>query len=566
MKDMVVNHDVRVDISDEKALMADIFLPSGKGKYQALLSIGPYNKTFRDSNPEEWSYMVNNFPETMESTSGDYLVFGCPDPEIWVKFGYAVVRVNSQSTGSSTGLVCQISASDVLDAYRCIEWIARQKWSNGKVGMAGMLCYAMIQWPTAALEPPHLMAICPWDGAADPYRDIIYHGGIPSLSFGNLSYSGTAGNYNSGRGSIADEGHAVKAPKKRETGNGQITGEPEMRNDDTPDFSKIKVPLLSCGNWGSTGFHLRGNTEGFFLSSAREKWLEIHGGPQWVTFYASYGRKLMKMFFDHYLKGGNNGWERMPRALLWLRRIDGNYELICGSKWPLESTSWHKLYLCSNMVLSTDAHSKSEYVNYESDSDGITFLTGPLAEEINIIGPAVAELYVSSSYVDADLHIVLRVFKSDMNEAVFYDFLDPHTPAGVGWLRLSYMGEDQRKTLAWRPYHNHRHRNILPGRIYRVRVEILPTGLSIPANCRLGVSIRSNDYRYGKGEVKLGHFMMRGSGPLQHNSLDKNYSVRIYYGSRWPSSITLPFIQDVHGMASKGLGGMVSAFRFPKPF
>jgi putative CocE/NonD family hydrolase len=45
-----------------------------------------------------------------------------------------------------------------------IEWAASQPWSSGKVGLAGISYYAINQWAVAALAPPHLAAICPWEG------------------------------------------------------------------------------------------------------------------------------------------------------------------------------------------------------------------------------------------------------------------------------------------------------------------------------------------------------------------------------------------------------------------
>jgi putative CocE/NonD family hydrolase len=70
------------------------------------------------------------------------------------------------------------SPRETRDYYTCIEWAGTQPWSNGKVGLAGISYYAINQWQVAALRPPHLAAICPWEGAADHYRDWSYHGGI----------------------------------------------------------------------------------------------------------------------------------------------------------------------------------------------------------------------------------------------------------------------------------------------------------------------------------------------------------------------------------------------------
>src|SRR3990172_8300286 len=84
----------------------------------------------------------------------------------------------------------------------------------------------------------------------------------------------------------------------------------------TGDLSKVTVPLLSAGNWGGQGLHPRGNFEGYMRAASQRKWLEVHGGSHWAPFYTDYGVKLQKRFFDFFLKGIANGWDRQPRVLL----------------------------------------------------------------------------------------------------------------------------------------------------------------------------------------------------------------------------------------------------------
>lgn len=55
--------------------------------------------------------------------------------------------------------------------------------SNGQefsLGLTARLAsyYAINQWHVASLNPPHLAAICIWEGAADFYRDMCRRGGI----------------------------------------------------------------------------------------------------------------------------------------------------------------------------------------------------------------------------------------------------------------------------------------------------------------------------------------------------------------------------------------------------
>ena len=81
-----------------------------------------------------------------------------------------------------------------------------------------------------------------------------------------------------------------------------------------PDFSKIQVPLLSAGNLGGQGLHLRGNVEGFFQWVSKDKWLELHGLEHWTEYYTDYGVDLQKRFFGSILKGEETGWTKQPRV------------------------------------------------------------------------------------------------------------------------------------------------------------------------------------------------------------------------------------------------------------
>ena len=85
------------------------------------------------------------------------------------------------------------------------------------------------------------------------------------------------------------------------------------------DWDKITVPSLSAANWGGQGLHPRGNFEGFMRAASKHKWLEVHGIEHWTHFYTDYGVKLQKRFFDHFLKGEDNGWDEQPRVQLQVR-------------------------------------------------------------------------------------------------------------------------------------------------------------------------------------------------------------------------------------------------------
>jgi putative CocE/NonD family hydrolase len=67
--------------------------------------------------------------------------------------------------------------------YDLIEWAGMQSWSSGLVGLDGVSYLAISQYKVAALKPPSLAAICPWEGLSDLYRDFAYPGGVREDGF-----------------------------------------------------------------------------------------------------------------------------------------------------------------------------------------------------------------------------------------------------------------------------------------------------------------------------------------------------------------------------------------------
>ncbi len=110
-------------------------------------------------------------------------------------------------------------------------------------------------------------------------------------------------------------------------------------------WERLATPLLSAGNWGGQGLHLRGNVEGFIRAATDQKWLEMHGVEHWTHFYTDYGVALQKRFFGHFLKGEDTGWSRQPRVLLQVRHVDDTFSERAESEWPIARTSWTRLYL-----------------------------------------------------------------------------------------------------------------------------------------------------------------------------------------------------------------------------
>ena len=244
----------------------------------------------------------------------------------------------------------------------------------------------------------------------------------------------------------------------------------------------------------------------------------MHGLEHWTHYYTDYGREIQKRFFDHFLKGEDNGWDREPPVLLNVRHVDGTFTLRHEDDWPIPRTRWTKLYLSpADHSLSREPPASEGSIEYEALGEGVTFST-VLEQETEITGPLASKLRISSSTEDADLFLILRVFDPDGNEITFQGALDPHTPIAHGWLRASHRKLDPELTREFRPFHPHDERQPLtPGAVYELDVEIWPTCLVVPAGYALALTIQGRDYQYSDEVRQVGWFTMTGVGPFKHD-------------------------------------------------
>ena len=312
----------------------------------------------------------------------------------------------------------------------------------------------------------------------------------------------------------------------------------QYHRDRSPVWEKVVTPFLSTANWGGQGLHPRGNFEGFVRAAAKEKWLEAHGIEHWTHFYTDYGRLLQLRFFDYFLKGEKNGWERQPKVQLQVRHVDRFVERH-ESEWPIARTHWTKWYLEPAGHTLERAPAAAGSVTYDALGEGVTFLSAPIEQETEITGPLAARLFVSSSTSDADLFLVFRVFTPDLREVIFMGAIDPHTPIAQGWLRASHRKRDLRLSTEYRPYHTHDEKQPLgPDEVVQLDVEIWPTSIVVPAGHRLALTVRGKDYEWQKTTgAKLSNFKneLLGCGPFLHN--DPRDRPRAIFGGK----VTLHF-------------------------
>jgi predicted acyl esterase len=535
---MRIDWDAPIAMDDGLVLRADVFRPVKDGRFPVILSYGPYGKglAFQDGYPSAWQRMAEQHPDVTAGSSNLYQSWEVVDPEKWVPHDYACVRVDSRGCGCSPGFIDHFSARETKDFYDCIKWAGTQPWSSGKVGLNGISYYAINQWHVASLQPPHLAAMCIWEGAADFYRDMTRHGGLLCTFWENwydmqvktVQYgAGERGKRSRVHGELVCGPETLsdaQLAKNRSALGDDIRAHPlddEYHRARSPVWSKVVTPFLSAANWGGQPLHPRGNFEGFVRAAAKDKWLEVHGIEHWTHFYTDYGRNLQLRFFDHFLHGKENGFERQPRVLLQVRHIDKFVER-AENEWPLKRTKWTRFYLDLATGALTPKQTAAKAVqSFEAMGDGLTFLTAPFASETEITGPCALKLFVSSSTRDADLFVIVRVFTGDLKEVVFQGAIDPHTPVAQGWLRASHRKLDNKLSTPYRPYHSHdKGKPLKKGEVVELDVEIWPMSIVVPKGHRVGLTIRGKDYVYaGPSGGKLSNFKneLTGCGPFLHD-------------------------------------------------
>ena len=224
---MQIDWDAPIAMDDGVVLRADVFRPLGGGKHPVILSYGPYAKglAFQEGYQANWDAAHQGGAGGAEGSSNKYQVWELVDPEKWVPDGYACVRVNSRGAGRSPGVIDIWSPREALDLYHCVEWAGTQPWSSGKVGINGISYFATNQWQVGALKPPHLAALCIWEGFADYYRELARHGGILCGFAEQL---------------VPASGAARAARRRRARPRSRVTGEPVAGPETLPADERAK--------------------------------------------------------------------------------------------------------------------------------------------------------------------------------------------------------------------------------------------------------------------------------------------------------------------------------------
>jgi uncharacterized protein len=493
--DIVFEKDIAVTLRDGVTIYVDVFRPVGAEKVPVIIAWSPYGKGQGTSDSA-----VNLFKLVGLDTgivSGLHKQEG-PDPAYWCARGYAICNADMRGTMHSEGDSVFFDRQEGRDGYDLVEWLGVQDWCNGKVGMSGTSYLAASQWFTAAEQPPHLAAINPWEGVSDTYRDLVRRGGMPDTGFAQLIQDGSF----FGKGCKED---ILAEAELYPTIN-------ELWEQKIPQLDRITVPAYIVASYTNT-LHRMGTFRAWRQISSKDKWLRIHNSQEWPDYYDEDNREDLRRFFDHVLKGEDNGWGQTPPVRYALLDFQGGDVVnVAAQQFPPDGVSSTKYYLDSRTRgLVTEAPTEEGAVTYRAEANpGWASFIVRFDDDTTLVGYPKARLYVEAAGAD-DIDLFVFVEKLDEYGTPLQAFTIPNqgaialdsTERGAtilrskgadGRLRVSMRHLDDALTTDDIPAHTFdRIEKLQPGQVVDVEIELSPVGLVFKAGQQLRLIVSAQD-------------------------------------------------------------------------
>lgn len=541
---------LRAPMRDGVHLSVDIFGPESDERFPALISYSPYWN--------EGQYLpVPSANPHPTAAWGNYAI-EAGDSEYFATRGYVHVVANVRGTGESEGEYQLMGPVEARDGYDLVEWVAAQPWCDGSVGMVGVSYFSWIQYLVAAQQPPSLKAISPLEGATDFYRDVCYRGGILSvgfLSYWNSELSDRDSTSRSERemsaavlaeriAQVKDSNEDIRhlysvyqllcAPKKC-----PVLFDALMHPTDEEwyhersgykQFERIQVPVFAGAALDFWDLHLAGGIRAWSDLPDIPKKLLVY--PRFHLRPFSENHDLLVRWFDHWLKGVDTGMLDEPPISVW---VQGDDYWRDEHEWPLDRTTWTRLYLRSGGELSDSAPAGREesdsfdnlpYVTLESTFGGVPHLayrTPPLSAALEVTGPIALELFASLTDTDGNWIIELRDVSPDGESRI----------VSKGWLKASFRALDRAKSKPFRPEHPYDAEiPVAPGAIEQYSIQIHDTSNVFLAGHCIELIVKSLDHSLEGGWNTI----------FYHLPSAREVTHTVHHDHEHPSHLLLPVI------------------------
>ena len=554
---VVYEGNVPMVTRDGVTLRSDIYRPKADGKFPVLLERTPYNK-------------YSNIDSGLKGAAR----------------GYVVILQDVRGRNASDGDWYPFK-HESADGYDSVEWAAALPYSNGKVAMIGGSYVGATQMLAAVASPPHLVAICPVVTASNYHEHWAYQGGAFMQMLAQAWSSALAINgleRRAGGSAIPSHWDYKRPPSGYPVIDpGKAAGLADYYFDwiahpaydaywkqwsIDEHYGQIRVPVLSVAAWydlfqdGSirnyVGIRREGGSE---VARAGARLVIIPGG------HAGFDRKVGEVdfgkdsvldldsfqykWYDHILKGIDNGVDRERAVKIFVMGRNAWQE---EDDWPVARAKETRYYLHSggkaNSLEGDGALSETAPGNEPPDAyrydpedpvpthggpvlgDTVNFPPGPLdqrkiegradvlvyttpafAQDVEVMGPISLDLYVSSSAVDTDFTGKLVDVAPDGTARNLTD----------GILRARYRDSMAAAKL------------MVPGTIYRVRVDLWSTANVFLAGHRLRLEAASSNFpRFDRNPNTGGSPEAGGQGVVATNV--------VYHDRDHPSALIVPVI------------------------
>jgi len=487
--------NVFIPMRDGARLAARIWLPedSDSAPVPAVLEYIPYRK--------------RDFTRHRDSVMHAYVA----------GHGYACVRVDLRGSGDSDGVLAdEYLAQELQDGCDVIEWLARQDWCTGKVGMIGISWGGFNGLQIAALRPPALAGVISLCSTDDRYADDIHHMGGCLLG-DNLSWASVMFSYNSlppDPEIVGERWRDMWFDRLEGSGLWLETWLHHQRRDDywkhgsiAEDYSAVQCPVMAVSGW----------TDGY--SNAVFRLLENLQVPRkgligpWSHKYPHIGvpgpaigfLQEAVRWWDHWLKGVDSGLLGEPMLRVWMQdsvppttsypHRPGRW--VAEPAWPSTNVQPRRYLLGERRLLLADAAVENvampirspltvglfagKWCSYaagpdlahdqrQEDGGALVFESDPLDAPMEILGATIVELELSSD-----------------------------KPLAMVAVRLSDVAPDDKAARVTYGLLNLTHRNsrenpeaLLSGKTYRVRVKLNDAAQVFPKNHRVRISISTS--------------------------------------------------------------------------
>lgn len=457
--DILCERNVPVEMRDGAVIYTDIFRPAGEEKVPAVIAWSPYGKEFPG-------------PAMKNVELSGLQKFEGPDPAFWVPNGYAVLNPDMRGIGASKDDFLQWGTTQSRDGYDFVRWAGAQEWCSGKVSFAGTSYLATSQWFIAAEQPPELACIAPWEGFSDVYVHSICAGGIPDYEFEYIMFDRTFHGLQDGEnmGAMAEKyplWNAYWADKRA-------------------DLFRITVPAYVTASY-TNKVHSRGTLPSWQAIASKEKWLRIHNTHEWYDFY--HHQEDLLRFYDHYMKGIDNGWEKTPRVRLAVMNPGGE-DIVDrpADEYPVEFPDRKTLYLnADSRLLQEKLPEEQREISYRGD-DGESSVSFRYVfeEKTEIIGSMKLILWAESREAeDMDLFVMAKKLDGDGKEMPLMVGGAPYCPPGE---KAPFEWGNGRQRVSLRNgYENPEY--LKPGEPARVTVQLCPMGMLFEAGQQLEITV-----------------------------------------------------------------------------